>query len=98
MTAENIRRVIVTGRVQGVGFRAFVAHEARRLRVEGWVRNRHDGRVEAVFAGNPSAVDDLVAACRNGPVGARVTEVTESSANASDLLARPDGVAFAVLS
>ena len=52
-----IRHMVVRGRVQGVGYRAFVEHEALRRGLEGWVRNRRDGAVEAVFAGEPEAVD-----------------------------------------
>jgi acylphosphatase len=97
MNAEIIRRIIVTGRVQGVGFRAFVAREAKHRRAEGWVRNRRDGKVEAVFAGAATVIDDLIAACRMGPIGARVTDIIETQAVAADLDVRPPGVAFAVL-
>ena len=58
-----IRHVIVHGRVQGVGFRAFVEREALTRGVEGWVRNRRDGTVEALFAGDDDAVADMIAAC-----------------------------------
>ena len=61
-----IRHVIFRGRVQGVGFRAFVEDEAARIGVEGWVRNRRDGTVEAVFAGDPKVIDEMTAACRKG--------------------------------
>ena len=66
------RRVVVTGRVQGVFFRDSTRREARRRRVSGWVTNRADGSVEAVFEGEPDAVDALVAWTRRGPVRARV--------------------------
>ena len=66
------RRVVVSGRVQGVAFRASTRAEARRHGVDGWVRNRADGGVEAVFEGAASAVDALVAWCREGPRFARV--------------------------
>ncbi len=66
------RRVVVTGRVQGVFFRDSTRREARRRRVAGWVTNRDDGSVEAVFEGDPDAVDALVAWTRRGPVRARV--------------------------
>lgn len=65
----------ITGRVQGVGFRDALRHEARRLGVTGWVRNRRDGSVEALAQGAPAAVDALVAWTRRGPPGARVDEV-----------------------
>ena len=69
------RRVVVRGRVQGVGFRVSVARRAEQRRVAGWVRNRPDGAVEAVFEGEPEAVDALVAFCRDGPHGASVSDI-----------------------
>lgn len=64
---------IVRGRVQGVGFRATTAHEARRLGVAGWVRNRLDGTVEVLAEGDDAAVDRLAAWLKQGPRGAHVT-------------------------
>ena len=70
----NIRaHIFVSGKVQGVFFRAKVMQEAVRLGVTGWVRNMRDGRVEAVIEGEKEAVDKLVAFCKNGPKGALVT-------------------------
>lgn len=69
------RRVLVSGRVQGVWFRESCRREAEARAVAGWVRNRPDGRVEAVFEGAPEAVAALVDWCRVGPVRARVTGV-----------------------
>jgi acylphosphatase len=69
------RRVIVRGRVQGVGFRYSVARAAQSRGVAGWVSNRPDGTVEAVFEGEPEAVDSLVRVCRDGPRGAAVHRV-----------------------
>jgi acylphosphatase len=68
-------RVVVSGRVQGVFFRARCADEARRLGVGGWVRNLSDGRVEAVFEGQQHAVDAMVSWSRHGPPGASVENV-----------------------
>jgi acylphosphatase len=68
-------RVIVRGRVQGVAFRAYTAHEARRAGVVGWVRNRADGSVEAAFEGARGGVDALLAFVRRGPRAARVDDV-----------------------
>jgi len=68
-------RVVVTGRVQGVFFRAACAREARARGVAGWVRNREDGGVEAAFEGGDGDVDALVAWCRNGPRHAVVDSV-----------------------
>ena len=67
-----IRHMVVHGRVQGVGFRAFVEGEALARRLEGWVRNRRDGSVEAVFMGDEATVAATIEACRKGPFGARV--------------------------
>jgi acylphosphatase len=69
------RRVLVRGDVQGVGFRYSVARAARSRGVAGWVRNRPDGTVEAVFEGEPDAVESLVRLCRDGPRGAHVDQV-----------------------
>jgi acylphosphatase len=69
------RRVWVSGRVQGVAFRAYTQRQARGAGVDGWVRNLSDGRVEAVFEGAPAAVEALVAWCRGGPRHARVDGV-----------------------
>ena len=69
------RRLIVQGRVQGVWFRGSTERQARALGVAGWVRNRPDGSVEAVFEGSPGAVARAVAYCHHGPPGARVDRV-----------------------
>lgn len=69
------RRVIVHGRVQGVGFRYTVARAAKSRGVAGWVRNRADGTVEAVFEGATDAVESMVEFCRDGPRGATVEEL-----------------------
>lgn len=66
---------IVEGRVQGVGFRAFVTREADRLGITGWVRNRRDGSVEVVAEGKRSSLDQLLSALRRGPAAASVIEV-----------------------
>ena len=62
-----IRHLEMTGRVQGVGFRAAFAMTARRIGLKGWVRNRRDGAVEAVIAGSEEAVDELIEWARSGP-------------------------------
>jgi len=74
---DKIRSVHVriAGRVQGVGYRAWTVDEARRRGLSGWVRNRADGDVEAVFSGPAATVDDMLAACRRGPFSARVDDV-----------------------
>ncbi|MFJ4160999.1 acylphosphatase [Microbacterium testaceum] len=65
----------VSGRVQGVGFRYSLRAEAERLGVGGWVRNRRDGSVEAFLAGDPDAVETVIAWAHDGPGGARVDDV-----------------------
>jgi len=69
------RRVVVRGSVQGVFFRDSTHREAEGAGVAGWVRNRSDGSVEAVFEGDPDAVERLVAFCREGPSRAEVSDV-----------------------
>ncbi|MCO5087764.1 MAG: acylphosphatase [Methylobacteriaceae bacterium] len=75
-------RIFVSGRVQGVGFRYFVAGEARALGLAGFVRNLRDGRVEAEVSGSAARIEALIAACRRGPPGSRVdrVEIVESEA------------------
>jgi acylphosphatase len=93
-----IRHMIVDGRVQGVGFRAFVEHEALRRGVGGWVRNRRDGSVEAVFEGEAAVVVAMIEACGKGPPGARVDALRQRDGTAEDLKFRRPGELFSVLS
>lgn len=72
---ETAVHVSIAGRVQGVGYRAWTEREAIRRGLSGWVRNRADGSVEAVFAGAEEAVADMLEACRQGPRSALVEEV-----------------------
>ena len=88
---------MIRGRVQGVGYRAWVDYEARRLGLQGWVRNRRDGSVEAVFAGEEEIVTDMIASCRKGPSSSRVDGVAEETASDNDLGLRSAGEAFSVL-
>ncbi len=71
------RHVLVTGRVQGVAFRWSTQREAERLAVDGWVRNRTDGRVEAWVEGEAGAVEELLRWMGDGPPSARVTGLEE---------------------
>jgi acylphosphatase len=75
METSETTHVIVTGIVQGVGYRAWTADTARRHGLSGWVRNRRDGSVEAVFSGPSDAVRAMLADCLSGPPSAEVTSV-----------------------
>jgi acylphosphatase len=88
MPADDKRtvRIVVQGRVQGVGFRAFVVREAARLRLEGWVRNRRDGSVEAVAAGPDRSIAEFEASLRRGPSLARVDHFDRRAADDAALL------------
>jgi len=92
-----IRHVVFRGRVQGVGFRAFVEQQAMQFGVEGWVRNRRDGvTVEAVFAGAAETVAAVIEACRKGPPHGRVDAVDQRDGTAEELALRKQDT-FAVL-
>jgi len=93
----TIRHVTIRGRVQGVGYRYFVEREAQLRDLEGWVRNRRDGSVEAVFSGSADAIAATIAACRRGPSSARVDAVQDEAANPDMLLLRKAGERFSVL-
>jgi len=80
----SARRLIISGRVQGVGYRDWMAMVAERLGVFGWVRNRRDGTVEAVVDGDEAAVAELLRACRRGPRLAEVTEILEELTEVQD--------------
>jgi acylphosphatase len=95
--SKTIRQVMIRGRVQGVGYRAWVAHTAAGLGLAGWVRNRRDGSVEAVFAGSLDVVTDMVARCHHGPSMARVDAVLDEAGNADALKLRAPGETFSVL-
>jgi acylphosphatase len=93
-----IRQVVARGRVQGVGYRAFVEETALHLGLEGWVRNRRDGTVEAVFSGDDATVEQVIAACRRGPPAARVEAVDVTAGDGGSLRGRRPGERFSVLS
>jgi acylphosphatase len=95
--SDAIRHATIRGRVQGVGYRAFVDHEARARHLEGWVRNRRDGTVEALFAGPADLVTAMIVACRRGPYSARVEAVQDEAANPEMLKLRRAGERFSVL-
>jgi len=68
--------VSIAGYVQGVGYRAWTVKAANRRGLSGWVRNRRDGSVEAVFSGDAALIDEMLEACRSGPPAAAVESVT----------------------
>lgn len=72
--------VRITGVVQGVGYRAWTEHAARSRGLDGWVRNRRDGSVEAVIAGDEASVEDMLRALRAGPPSSEVDEVIAEAA------------------
>lgn len=76
-------QVRIDGRVQGVGYRLWTQRAAQALGLSGWVRNRRDGSVEAVFQGADADVTAMITQCRSGPYGARVTHI--------EVLGEPDG-------
>jgi acylphosphatase len=98
MSAETIvRRVAICGRVQRVGFRAWTEYTALKHGLEGWVRNRADGSVEAVFAGPAATIDAMLEACRRGPPGARVDRIDQREGGPEDMSLRRPGELFSVL-
>jgi acylphosphatase len=78
------KRLTIAGRVHGVGYRQWMVESARALGVSGWVRNRLDGTVEALVAGDAAAVEELLRACRRGPRLALVTQIDEQLADPPD--------------
>lgn len=94
---DVICRIIVRGRVQGVGYRAWTEMMADQQGLEGWVRNRSDGSVEAVFAGAEEVVLSMIELCRRGPPGARVDLIDQRDGASADLAVRRAGELFSVL-
>lgn len=74
-------RVIISGRVQGVGYRSWTVSKASALNLKGWVRNVRDGTVEAVFSGEKQSIAVMLEACKKGPLLARVTNVQQFDCN-----------------
>jgi acylphosphatase len=98
MNAANIVRwVTIRGRVQRVGYRAWAEHTALQRGLEGWVRNRPDGSVEAVFAGPAAVVEGMIEACRRGPPGAQVDALDQREGGLQDVALRRRGEMFSVL-
>jgi acylphosphatase len=95
--SATIRRVVIRGRVQGVGYRAWLEFRASGLDLRGWVRNRRDGSVEALFEGAEDIVIAMIASCWRGPTSARVDDIDEQAAGPDELGLRRAGERFSVL-
>jgi len=95
--SQVILQVTISGEVHGVGYRAWVRDQAVTYGLEGWVRNRADGSVEALFAGPGDIVAQVVALCRRGSSSARVENVINEPADVNALNLRRAGEAFSVL-
>ena len=93
---SSIRHVLIRGRVQGVAYRAWAQMTALDLGLEGWVRNRRGGDVEALFKGPAEVVASMIDACRQGPPGARVDDIIEREASPGEMNARRPGERFSV--
>lgn len=87
----DTKHLIITGRVQGVGFRNYVAHKARQFHCTGWVRNRPDGSVEAMIQGAPENVAAMIVRAHRGPPKSAIPSVTvsEGSGNYTEFVTRP---------
>lgn len=94
---DVIRYVMIRGRVQGVGYRAWTEYAALECGLEGWVRNRSDGAVEALFVGAADTVAAMIVACRRGPPGSRVEGIDQREGAADELALRRRGELFSVL-
>ena len=91
------RHVVICGRVQGVGYRVWMEVTALERGIEGWVRNRRDGSVEAVFGGPEGDVAAMIAQCRRGPPGAWVEIVDQREATPGEIALRRGDELFSVL-
>jgi acylphosphatase len=96
--SEILRQVTIRGRVQGIGYRAWLATTAEAMGLAGWVRNRRDGSVEALLAGGEAAVTEMIGKCRRGPSAARVEAVDVEQAGTDALNQRYAGERFSILS
>lgn len=80
MTANQTIHILISGRVRGVGFRAWMRREAHGLGLAGWVRNTQDGQVEAIVCGPPADIETMIDACKRGPKWARVEHIEQQPA------------------
>jgi acylphosphatase len=97
MTTRRFVHVTIRGEVQGVGFRAWLERQAHERGLDGWVRNRREGTVEAVFAGPAHAVDAIIETCRQGPDGAGVAGIDLREEDAAGLIPSSRQAGFYVL-
>jgi acylphosphatase len=95
--APVTRHVVIRGRVQGVGFRYWMEQEALVRGLEGFVRNRRDGSVEALFSGSEKVVAAMLDACRRGPPGAWISAIQDAGGGPDMLARRRPGERFSVL-
>jgi acylphosphatase len=89
--------VTIRGRVQGIGYRAWTEVTALERGLQGWVRNRRDGTVEALFIGVEETVDDMIMRCHSGPPGAQVDSIDQRDAGPADVALRRRDELFSVL-
>jgi acylphosphatase len=94
---DVMRHVVIRGRVQGIGFRAWTEYTALERGLQGWVRNRCDGSVEALFFGPPDVVAAMIETCNQGPRGSRVDGIDQRDGTAEELKLRRRGELFSVL-
>ncbi|HUD88103.1 MAG TPA: acylphosphatase [Xanthobacteraceae bacterium] len=94
---DVIRHIVIRGRVQGIGFRAWTEYTALERGLQGWVRNRRDGSVEAVLVGPPDVVAAMIEACKEGPRGARVESVDQREGTRDELALQRRGELFSML-
>lgn len=94
---RKLVHLLISGNVQGVGYRAFLAEQAETLELDGWVRNRQDGSVEAVLGGDAEDIEEMMESCREGPAACSVRDIVQSDTNEEMLGMRPEGRKFAVL-
>ena len=92
-----IRHVVIRGRVQGIGYRAWTEYTALEHGLQGWVRNCRDGAVEALFVGPPDAVAAMITACHQGPHGSRVDGIDQRDGTTEEFSLRRRGELFSVL-
>jgi acylphosphatase len=94
---REIKRLMIRGAVQKIGFRVWVEREALSLGLKGWVRNRRDNGVEVVLAGSPTALAQMIERCWKGPPLAKVESIDVEDAEVIDLGQRRPGEAFSLI-